>query len=192
MALFPPGRGGGEEVDYGYKGKGVTTHLLVDGNGMPLSVVSTGASVSEREQVSQLIKRVRVYHGYGRPKKCPHEIHADKGYDSKILIIFLRNKGIKPNIPRRVWKARKIQQERFKGKILTNSEMGNVEIREFCQITQEGLDLLKRAISSLNLSARAYHRVLKLSRTIADLSGSENILTGHVAESLQYRSREEG
>ena len=65
MALFPPGKGGGQSVDYGYKGKGVTTHLLVDGNGMPLSATATPASGSEREQVSPLLQRVRVYHGSG-------------------------------------------------------------------------------------------------------------------------------
>jgi len=98
----------------------------------------------------------------------------------------------------RVIAARKIQNERFKdlplGKashILTNSEMGNNEIKQFCFLTEEGLELLKMAISSLNLSARGYHRVLKLSRTIADLAASENILAEHVAEALQYRSREE-
>ena len=91
----------------------------------------------------------------------------------------------------RVSKARKIQKERFKGRSFTNSEMGNSDIREYCTVTPEGLELLKMAISSLNLSARGYHRVLKLSRTIADLSDSENILTEHVAEALQYRSREE-
>lgn len=107
MALFPPGKGGGESVKYGYKGKGVTTHLLVDGKGMPLSVTATSAAGSERKQVSPLLQKVRVYHGYGRPKHCPKEIHADKGYDSKALKIFLRSKGIKPNIPKRKWKARK-------------------------------------------------------------------------------------
>lgn len=101
----------------------------------------------------------------------------------------------------RVTRVRKIQQERFqpkagsprdyKGRILTNSEMSNVDIREYCTVTADGLELLKMAISSLNLSARGYHRVLKLSRTIADLAGSENILTEHIAEALQYRSREE-
>lgn len=98
----------------------------------------------------------------------------------------------------RVAKARKIQQQRYKGppagragKILTNSEMSNADIRQFCAISQEGLELLKMAISSLNLSARGYHRVLKLSRTIADLEGSENILTEYIAEALQYRSKEE-
>ncbi|MBI4036370.1 YifB family Mg chelatase-like AAA ATPase [Candidatus Daviesbacteria bacterium] len=94
-------------------------------------------------------------------------------------------------IRQRVTLARKKQQQRFRGKFLTNSEMGNSEIREFCQITPDGLNLLKMAISSLNLSARGYHRVLKLSRTIADLAGSEPILTEHVAEALQYRARDE-
>lgn len=91
----------------------------------------------------------------------------------------------------RVIGAREIQRKRFKGKMLTNSEMGSGEIREFCQITAEGLDLLKRAISSLNLSARGYHRVLKLARTIADLAESESILSEHVAEALQYRARDD-
>lgn len=91
----------------------------------------------------------------------------------------------------RINKARMIQQARFGSRILVNSEMNNAEIKEFCSVTTEGLELLKMAISSLNLSARGYHRVLKLGRTIADLEGSENILTGHIAEALQYRSREE-
>ncbi|MBI2018008.1 ATP-binding protein [Candidatus Daviesbacteria bacterium] len=91
----------------------------------------------------------------------------------------------------RVTKARRIQKERFKDKILTNAEMTNQDIKQFCILTQESLDLLKKAISSLNLSARGYHRVLKLARTIADISLSENIQVEHIAEALQYRSREE-
>lgn len=91
----------------------------------------------------------------------------------------------------RVNKARKIQLERFKGRVLTNSGMSNADIREFCSVTAEGMELLKMAISSFNLSARGYHRVLRLGRTIADLAESENILTEHIAESLQYRAREE-
>ncbi|OGE19041.1 magnesium chelatase [Candidatus Daviesbacteria bacterium RIFCSPHIGHO2_02_FULL_41_10] len=101
-------------------------------------------------------------------------------------------------IRKKVTAARKIQLDRFKGppagragKILTNSEMGNKDIKEHCTLTQEGLDLLKMAVSSLNLSARGYHRVLKLSRTIADLATSENIQAEHIAEALQYRAREE-
>lgn len=104
-------------------------------------------------------------------------------------------------IRKRVIAARNIQQERFRlnmsqsaGKnslIFTNSEMNNTDIKKYCALTPEGLDLLKMAISSLNLSARGYHRVLKLSRTIADLALSENIQAEHIAEALQYRSREE-
>lgn len=95
------------------------------------------------------------------------------------------------SIRERIKKARKIQQQRFKGRILTNSEMANSDIKQFCAVTEEGLELLKMAISSLNLSARGYHRVLKLGRTIADLANSQNILTEHIAEALQYRLREE-
>ncbi len=99
------------------------------------------------------------------------------------------------SIRERVKRARKIQQQRFQSKAssktLTNSEMSNADIKEFCSITQDGLELLKMAISSLNLSARGYHRVLKLSRTIADLAACQNILTEHIAEALQYRARDE-
>lgn len=95
-------------------------------------------------------------------------------------------------IRNRVEKARKIQQERFKGsKVLTNSEMNNIQIKQFCQVTREALELLKLAISQMNLSARSYYRVLKLSRTIGDLSDSEGILPEHIAEALTYRYREE-
>ena len=79
----------------------------MDGNGMPLSVTSTPASGSEREQVSPLLQRVKVYHGYGRPRRCPNEIHADRGCDSRILRIFLTKKGVRPVIPKRTWKGRR-------------------------------------------------------------------------------------
>ena len=102
MVLFPPGKGGGQDVEYGYKGKGVTTHLLVEGGGMPLSTIVTGAAGNERDQISKLFNRVKVYHAYGRPKRCPKEIHGDKGYDSRALRIFLRSKGLRPVISRRV------------------------------------------------------------------------------------------
>lgn len=90
----------------------------------------------------------------------------------------------------RVVRARKIQEERFKGKgILTNSEMNNSQIKQFCQVEKEGLELLKMAISKLGLSARSYYRVLKLSRTIADLGDSETITSTHLSEALQYRPK---
>src|SRR3989344_1332885 len=92
----------------------------------------------------------------------------------------------------RIEKAREMQRERFKGSgLLTNSEMGSAQIKQHCTITQEGMDLLKLAIAQMNLSARGYHRVLKLSRTIADLASSETVRSEHVAEALTYRAKEE-
>ena len=64
-------------------------------------------------------------------------------------------------------------------------------IKEFCQIDKTTLDLLKTAVNRLHLSARAYHKVLKIGRTIADLAGEEKIQTAHIAEALQYRPKEE-
>jgi magnesium chelatase family protein len=65
--------------------------------------------------------------------------------------------------------------------------MGPAEIHQFCQLDQTGTNLLKAAMQQMQLSARAYHRILKLARTIADLAGSEQIQTAHVAEAIQYR-----
>lgn len=105
---FVPGKGGGEEVQYGYKGKGLTLHILVDGNGMPLSVISTGANESERKQVEPLLDAVDVQTGQvGRPKKRPSALQGDKGYDSSALRHEIRKRGITPMIPRRKWPNRK-------------------------------------------------------------------------------------
>lgn len=87
--------------------------------------------------------------------------------------------------------TRKIQKERFKtSKTNTNSEMTLSEIKKYCQIDEKSQDLLKTALNQLHLSARAYHRILKISRTIADLSDSKNIEANHIAEALQYRPKE--
>ncbi|MBI3235995.1 MAG: YifB family Mg chelatase-like AAA ATPase [Bacteroidetes bacterium] len=90
----------------------------------------------------------------------------------------------------RVIRAREIQSERFaemKG-IYSNAQMNAQMVREICVIDQVGQNLLKNAMERLNLSARAYDRILKVSRTIADLAGSENIKIEHLAESIHYRS----
>jgi magnesium chelatase family protein len=65
--------------------------------------------------------------------------------------------------------------------------MGEREIRDFCAIPEQAYALMKRAVDSLGLSARAYNRVFKISRTIADLDGVDDISTAHVAEAIQYR-----
>ncbi len=92
----------------------------------------------------------------------------------------------------RVQKAREVQNIRFKNlKISSNAEMGNKEIKEFCKIPEDAENLLRIAVTRMNLSARAYHRVLKVARTIADIEMCEEIETDHVAEALQYRKKEE-
>ncbi len=93
------------------------------------------------------------------------------------------------SIRKRVQAARNIQQQRFAGSqfdIICNVDMCVGEIRQFCRLQDDGQSLMRVAMSQLNLSARAYHRILKLSRTIADLAGSEDIQSAHLAEALQY------
>ena len=91
-------------------------------------------------------------------------------------------------IQKRVQRARDFQLKRFKGlKITSNSEMNNKQLKQFCNLDDQSILLLKQAISKLNLSARAFHRVIKIARTIADLEGSIKIQSNHVAEALQYR-----
>jgi magnesium chelatase family protein len=91
----------------------------------------------------------------------------------------------------RVEVARQVQRERFKdGEILTNADMGPKEVQTHARLDSAGEQLMRAAVRQLSLSARGYHRVLKLSRTIADLAGSEQVLPEHVAESLQYRPRQ--
>jgi magnesium chelatase family protein len=102
----------------------------------------------------------------------------------------------------RVEAARRRQEARFaparangsglngiENKIISNADMAPGEVRQFCQLDDTGRALMKSAMSQLNLSARAYHRVLKLARTIADLAGCETIAPQHLAEALQYRPR---
>jgi len=92
----------------------------------------------------------------------------------------------------RVERARQIQRIRFQAeKINANSEMNLQQMKKYCQLDTEGQQILKTAVNNLHLSARSYHRVLKISRTIADLAGLEKINVVHLAEALQYRPREE-
>ena len=92
----------------------------------------------------------------------------------------------------RVERARQIQRIRFQAeKINANSEMNLQQMKKYCQLDTEGQQILKTAVNNLHLSARSYHRVLKISRTIADLASLEKISAAHLAEALQYRPREE-
>ena len=94
MALFPPARMGGENVDYGYKGKRSLMHLIVDAQGKPLYATLTGANGNERTELPNLLDKLRVTGGM-----CI--IEADKGYDSKAVRLEILNHGYYPLIPYR-------------------------------------------------------------------------------------------
>ncbi len=92
-------------------------------------------------------------------------------------------------IKARVNRARKIQLERYKNnKIFSNSELTPKLIEKYCKLDENGKRILENAFKKLGLSARAYGRILKVSRTIADLAGEEKILASHIAEAIQYRN----
>jgi magnesium chelatase family protein len=93
-------------------------------------------------------------------------------------------------IRERVIAARHCQHERFRSrpKITCNARMGSRELKQYCQLDEPTLDILKFAMNDLKLSARAYDRILKVARTIADLAGADSISSGHVLEAVQYRS----
>ena len=94
------------------------------------------------------------------------------------------------DIRKRVEAARERQNQRFKdSSVITNSDMKNKEIKEFCKLDDASMELMRQAVQHMHLSARSYHRILKLSRTIADLDDSDDIKQIHVAEALQYRAK---
>ena len=102
------------------------------------------------------------------------------------------------DIRARIEEAREMQRQRFAGmmggaagrtQLLCNADMGPAEVREQCRLDDAGKSLLRAAMSQLGMSARAFHRILKLARTIADLEGAAEIKTHHLAEAIQYRPR---
>ncbi|MNU12573.1 Competence protein ComM [compost metagenome] len=101
-----------------------------------------------------------------------------------------KRKGEKSeDIRKRVLVAREIQNERYKDlPISYNAQIGSKELEQFCELDDASFDLIKMAMEKLNLSARAYDRILKVARTIADLEESENIVSHHISEAIQYRS----
>lgn len=110
----------------------------------------------------------------------------------RVEYLDLKNRNLEESsseIKKRVDKARKIQLERFKGSsIHTNAKMNSKMINEYCQLDQESEMLMKMAFDKYHISARGYTRILKVARTIADLEGSENIMSNHLAEALAYRT----
>lgn len=96
-------------------------------------------------------------------------------------------------IKERVDKARAFQKERLIGEgILCNARMSHKQVRRFCALGKEENELLKKAMAELNFSARAYDKILKISRTIADLAGCNDIKTEHLSEAIQYRGLDKG
>lgn len=94
----------------------------------------------------------------------------------------------------RVNRARRVQLERFAGRagLFANAHMAPKDLKKFCRVSDSADALLKTAIHRLRLSARAYHRVLKIARTIADLAGSATFEPAHVSEAVQYRGLDRG
>ena len=97
------------------------------------------------------------------------------------------------DIRKRVTEARAIQSDRFKRtKIYCNAQMTSRHIKKHCKVDDDSCNLLESAIDKLGLSARAFNRILKISRTIADLQGVPDIKSSHVAEAIQYRNLDRG
>ena len=91
-------------------------------------------------------------------------------------------------IQRRTEASRKVQRGRFADtSLITNAEMGPVEVWDYCKVDDPAQALLQSAMKQMHLSARGFHRILKVSRTIADLGGADTIGLPHLAEALQYR-----
>ncbi|MCX7716050.1 MAG: YifB family Mg chelatase-like AAA ATPase [Endomicrobia bacterium] len=147
---------------------------------------------------------------YGHPKReCICSPYQIQKYISKISGPLLDRIDIQIEVPpvdvdeltdtaqtessemirKRVEKARQIQYERYiKNKIFTNSQLTTKSIKEFCPMTEEAKKLLKLSIEKFNLSARAYDRIIKVARTIADMDGKDVIAIEHISEAIQYRS----
>ena len=108
----------------------------------------------------------------------------------EMLANYERESETSDDIAKRVVIARKIQEERFKDlkDVHSNAQMPSRMAREVCKLDQTGIILLKTAMKKLQLSARAYDRILKVARTAADLDGKKDIEIGHLAEAIQYRS----
>jgi magnesium chelatase family protein len=148
---------------------------------------------------------------YGSDKECTCNPYQVKKYRAKISGPLMDRIDIQVEVPalkideitsnndvvtetsaqikERVIKARNIQYERFKGRnIYCNAQMGPKEIKKYCILEDKAQTMLHTAIEKLGFSARAYDRILKVARTIADLNESDIINTTHIAEAIKYRN----
>ncbi len=118
------------------------------------------------------------------------DLHVEVTPASFTELSGIRNSETSSAIRNRVVDARKIQEERYSKieDVYCNAMITSSMLSEYCEIDKAGHNLLKTAMSRLNLSARAYDRILKVSRTIADLGASNEIKSEHIAEAIQYRS----
>ncbi len=121
------------------------------------------------------------------------DIHLDVPRVPYDDLVKLKKGDNSVTIRARVDGARAIQQERFaplgKTNMLINADMGPAEVQQFCELDSASTNLMRAAMQQMQLSARGYHRTLKLARTIADLAGSEKVEMYHLAEALQYRPK---
>ena len=149
----------------------------------------------ERKPCSCSMSAVQRYQGrISGPLLDRIDLHVDVARVSFQKLSGLETGEPSAYIRRRVERARARQQARFaqqdKAHIVVNGDMGPAEVQRYCQINENGKNLMRAAVRQMDLSARAYHRVLKLARTIADLADEEDIDTPHLAEALQYRPRQ--
>jgi len=136
-------------------------------------------------------QRSRYYSRISGPLLDRIDIHAEVPSVKFRDIISKLEGESSVQIRQRVSKARARQLRRFKGKrIYSNAQMGSKEVKSYCQVDEEGKELLEMAMTRLGFSARAYDRVLKVSRTIADLEGEEKVSPVHVSEAIQYRMKD--